>query len=174
MVDVVYVCHKHGQLGIEGVNKNGNKYRCKACHSDQRKAHYERNKAKVLASQKKYRAENKERVLEIRRESDRRNRHKHAEKRRLSNKKYRLNHYDELRVRDRAKKRKYREELHPVYVKDKLSRGSNLSAKDIPLSLVRFKADIMKIKRSIKMSQNEQKRNHSDAVKSLEEINERK
>ena len=172
MTPVIMVCSEHGNLTIDQVNKNGKKFRCKKCHSAQKKAHYERNKAKVLAKQAAWRKENPEKVKEVKRISDAKNRHKHVDRKRITNRAARARNPERYRERDREKKQRYRDELHPVYVRDKISRGTGLSASEIPHTLVEFKTQIMKIKKTIRGRVIKKRKNTERAIHNLETLNE--
>jgi hypothetical protein len=149
--EVLKVCLIHGDLTIEMVNKNGGGgYRCKECVKETRKKNYERNKATILARQKKNTEENPERRREIKYASWLKNRDKNLEKVRDYRKRYVEKNKDKLASQDNDKKARYRKELHPVYVRSVIASGSSLSASDIPDSLTRTFKEMMVLKKRIK------------------------
>lgn len=145
--EILFTCGEHGELTREGVNKNGNKWRCKACFKRIRDTHYAKNKKDILAKQKTWRDENPELRKKIKYESWLKNKDKYAEKKLEKDRRYVRNNIEKVRARDNAKKKRYRETLHPVYIRDHLTRRTALSASEIPDELMRLARAAMILKR---------------------------
>ncbi len=167
MMKPIKRCTRHGQLYRDDVIKNGRekgsgklRFKCRKCMKEQHAKHYELNKAKVLAYQKKYKEEN----LELVRESHRK-----------SNKKYAHKYVEQERARARRADQKSARTLDDRYIKKQLVKKNGLSMHDIPDSLIACKRAVMQLKRSIRVktdqnriNQLEEKLNGKDTTSRLE------
>jgi hypothetical protein len=102
---------------------------------DLHRAHYEKNKDKLLRKTKQYREENKELVKEWKRNDQERNREKYRPRKRERDKK--ANKYAVKNLTD-------------PYIKHLLSKNSEMKYTDIPEQLIELKRTLIKIKRLIR------------------------
>lgn len=154
MTDETKLCKHHGVLPLDKFTKAG---KCKQCRKIIMKNNYEKNKEKILAKNTEYRKKDPKKSAAMKYESWKKHKHKYLERQRISDRAYRQRNHESLRIRDNAKKRKYTNTLHDVYIRQKLVSGTPLSATMIPKSLVEFKRAQILLKRAIQKKKDEEK-----------------
>jgi hypothetical protein len=158
---IVKICHKHGALTIEQVNKNGKDkigiqlYKCKKCKADSYFNHYLKHKDQIYEKTKEWRLKNPERKRELNRIWAAKFRESNPGEATACKNAYDKAHHDKHRARRAKWSRKQVEEIGDKYIKDLLSRGSGLKWDEIPSELVDLKKAVLQLKRLIKRRKSE-------------------
>jgi hypothetical protein len=142
------ICRKHGELLEAQVIRAGKVddrqlYKCKECRKEIRRKNYDKNKDKILSSQKLYKKNNLQKVLEIKRISNRKYHLRNKEKRNLLSREYDKKNRLSVSIKRQV------EYVYDSYAKQNIGRRFGLKQSQVSDDYAARERDVILIKRSL-------------------------
>lgn len=153
---IIKTCSKHGKLTRADVNITGKladgsaEFKCKKCQKELARKYYLRNADKIANKYRNTFENNPEKIREIKRKSRKRNAHKHVETNKERLKIYKQNNYTEYRHKENIRRQRSIDNLYDGYVRKLLTKGNKISLADITPAMIEAKRMQVRIARSRK------------------------